>query len=182
MLAGPDHFEDPFPLHLLLEPAKGLLEGFIFSNFNDWHVSMLLHRADRLKPPGRLNMYNDGPNEFPQPQGEMMRLNRTVLFALLLPALLMASGCKPAYVTAKTLILNTMPNRDFTVELVRDNDSLAAPDKAKALVAQSGYKGQEIICEPRQTEQPLTQACVGMWKAGGINASRWLEYASEGGP
>ncbi len=51
MLAGPDHLQDPFPLHLLLEAAKGLLEGFIFSDFNDWHVGMLLHRVICVKPP-----------------------------------------------------------------------------------------------------------------------------------
>jgi len=52
MLPGPDHLQDPFPLHLLLEPAKGLLEGLIFSDFNNWHASMLLHRTNRVKPRG----------------------------------------------------------------------------------------------------------------------------------
>ena len=49
MLPGPDHLQDPFPLYLLLEPAKGLLEGLIFADFNDWHASMLLQPYQRVK-------------------------------------------------------------------------------------------------------------------------------------
>ena len=49
MLAGPDYFQNPFPLHLLLEPAKGLFKRLIFTNFNHWHAGMLLHRAYCVK-------------------------------------------------------------------------------------------------------------------------------------
>jgi len=51
MLTSPDRLQDPLALHLLLQAAQGLLEGLIFTNFNDWHVSMLLHLADGVKPP-----------------------------------------------------------------------------------------------------------------------------------
>ena len=60
-----------------------------------------------------------------------MRGKQGMLFGVIGVALL-AGGCKPAYVTAKTLLINSMPNRDQSVALVRDADDLSAPDKDKA--------------------------------------------------
>jgi peptide/nickel transport system substrate-binding protein len=45
-----------------------------------------------------------------------------------------------------------------------------SPEKAKELVRQSGYKGEEVTCEVLQVDLPLVEAVVAMWKAVGVNA------------
>ena len=60
-----------------------------------------------------------------------MRRNYALALGVIGLALL-ANGCKPSYVTAKTTVLNDMPNRDFTVALVQDTSGLSAPDQEKA--------------------------------------------------
>lgn len=45
-----------------------------------------------------------------------------------------------------------------------------SPEKAKELVRQSGYKGEEVLCEVLQVDAPLVEAVVAMWKGVGVNA------------
>jgi peptide/nickel transport system substrate-binding protein len=42
--------------------------------------------------------------------------------------------------------------------------------KARELLKQAGYKGEEIGCEVTQTDLPLLEAVAAMWKSAGINA------------
>lgn len=73
MLASPDRLQDPLALHLLLQAAQGLLEGLIFTNFNDWHVSMLLHRANRVKPRGPSLRFQFGTLEGGLVRGSLLK-------------------------------------------------------------------------------------------------------------
>ena len=66
-----------------------------------------------------------------------MRGNRAFVLGSI-GLVLLAGGCKPAYVTAKTKVIDSMTNRDFMVALVQDKDDLSAPDKAKADTLRSG--------------------------------------------
>jgi peptide/nickel transport system substrate-binding protein len=45
------------------------------------------------------------------------------------------------------------------------------PEKAKSLLAQAGYKGEEIVSETRALDLPLNEALVAMWKSVGLNVN-----------
>lgn len=112
MLASPDRLQDPLALHLLLQTAKGLLEGLIFTNFNDWHVSMLLPQQQRVN---RLELRVAFP---------LVRIG--LIGEILTKALIMAIWAITARLFSQTDWFYTIKLRRVAVQ-----HYLAAPDKMK---------------------------------------------------